>query len=239
MIQKSKRSDKYKTAGREHENRWTRRNKSKIATRVDQYNELNMDDFFKKDELKVGIHVFGETHEYTVLIRYDGVLREIAEQIKRNNNKFEFKCVLVALQKVFNAGNVFVSCSCPDWKYRQAYNASKDGYNSGPLEIRASDITNPGDTKGAGRKHVNLVLGNVDWIMKVASVINNYIHYMKEHYERKYADLIFPKLFNMPYQKPFSLIFLTLMTICLEIKMKYAYPTNMGVKELVSDLMCK
>lgn len=368
LIQKSKRSDKYKTVGREHENRWTRRNKSKIATRVDQYNELNMDDFFKKDELKVGIHVFGETHEYTVLIRYDGVLREIAEQIKRNNNKFEFKCVLVALQKVFNSGNVFVSCSClhpetkiklldgtsptvaelksrfdngetlwaystdengdfkpgriknvwitktttdfvettldngekilttpehlfmlrsgeyiqakdlkendslmplyfsqsngyetvkfntvdeavaffklnhkvkgvkavtledtpvydltvdtwgnflldagvvvhncPDWKYRQAYNASKDGYNSGPLEIRASNITNPGDTKGAGCKHVNLVLGNVDWIMKVSSVINNYVHYMKEHYERKYADLIFPKLFNMPYQKAVQL----------------------------------
>lgn len=346
LISKSKKSDKYKTAGRENENRWTRRNKSTIATRVDQYNKIDMNELFKNDELKVGINVHGETNDYVVLIRYNGVLHEVAEQIKRNNNKLEFKCILIALQRVFNNGNVFVSCSClhpetkiklldgtsptvaelkerfdsgetlwaystdengnfkpgqiknvwitktttdfiettldnsekilttpehpfmlrsgeyiqakdlkendllmgeearslqvsnvkvcsientpvydltvdtwgnflldagvvvhncPDWAYRQAYNASKGGYNSGPLEIRASDITNPGDTKGAGCKHVNLVLGNIDWLMKVTSVINNYIHYMKRFYERKYADLIFPKLFNMPYQKAVQL----------------------------------
>lgn len=205
LINKSKKSDNYKSAGFEHMNRWTRRNKSKIATRVDQYNKIDMNDLFKNDELKVGINVIGETHEYVVLIRYNGVVKEIANQIKRNNNKLEFKCILIALQRVFNAGNVFVSCSCPDWKYRQAYNASRGGYNSGPLEVRASDITNPEDSKGAGCKHVNLVLGNVDWIMKVASIINNYIHYMETNYQRKYADIIFPKLFGIPYDKAVQL----------------------------------
>ena len=41
--------------------------------------------------------------------------------------------------------------------------------------------------------------------MKVASVINNYIHYMEEFMERKYADLIFPKLYNMPYNRAVQL----------------------------------
>lgn len=95
--------------------------------------------------------------------------------------------------------------NCPDWQYRQAYQASRGGYNSGPLEIRASNITNPKDTKGAGCKHVNLVLGNIDWLMKVASVINNYIYYMKDHFERKYADFIFPKLFGISYDKAVQL----------------------------------
>lgn len=204
LIQKSKRSDNYKDQSKGR-NRWERRNKSKIATRVDQYNKIDMNKFFKDDELKVGINVKGETNDYVVTIRYNGVLREIEEQIKRNNNTLEFKCVLIALQRVFNSGNVFVSCSCPDWKFRQSYHATRDGYNSGDPEIRASDITNPGDTKGAGCKHVNLVLGNVDWLMKICSVINNYIHYMKDHFERKYADLIFPKLFGIPYQKAVQL----------------------------------
>lgn len=204
LIQKSKRSDNYKDQSKGR-NRWERRNKSRIATRVDQYNKIDMNKFFKDDELKVGINVKGETDDYVVTIRYNGVLREIQDQIKRNNNTLEFKCVLIALQRVFNSGNVFVSCSCPDWKYRQSYHATKDGYNSGDPEIRASDITNPGDTKGAGCKHVNLVLGNVDWLMKICSVINNYIHYMKDHFERKYADLIFPKLFGIPYQKAVQL----------------------------------
>lgn len=204
LINKSKASDNYKDTSKGR-NRWERRNKSKIATRVDQYNKIDMNSFFKNDELKVGINVHGETSDYIVAIRYNGVLKEIAEQIKRNNNKLEFKCILIALQRVFNQGNVFVSCSCPDWKYRQAYHATRGGYNSGAPEIRASDITNPRDSKGAGCKHVNLVLGNIDWIMKIASVINNYIHYMEDHFERKYADLIFPKLYGMPYQKAIQL----------------------------------
>ena len=41
--------------------------------------------------------------------------------------------------------------------------------------------------------------------MKIASVINNYIHYMEEHYQRLYADVIFPRLFNMPYQRAIQL----------------------------------
>lgn len=41
--------------------------------------------------------------------------------------------------------------------------------------------------------------------MKIASVINNYIHYMEEHYQRLYADVIFPKLFGMPYQRAVQL----------------------------------
>ena len=46
-----------------------------------------------------------------------------------------------------------------------------------------------------------LVLANLNWLMKVASVINNYIKYCEEHMERNYADYIFPKLYGMPYNK--------------------------------------
>lgn len=204
LINKSKNSDSYKDQSKGR-NRWERRTKSRIANKVDQYNKIDMNDFFKKDELRVSINVHGETNDYNVLIRFDGALREIAEQIKRNNNKLEFKCILIALQRVFNSGNVYVSCDCADFRYRIAFSASKGGYNSGPIETRASDITNPHDTKGAGCKHINLVLGNVDWLMKVASVINNYIHYMKKMFERKYADIIFPKLFGIPYDKAVQL----------------------------------
>lgn len=204
LINKSKNSDNYKDTSKGR-NRWERRNHSKIDRRVEQYNKIDMNTFFKKDELKVGINVHGETNNYVVTIRFNGALRAISDEIKRNNNKLEFKCVLIALQRTFNSGDVFVSCSCPDWKYRIAFNATKGGYNSGTPELRPSDITNPRDSKGAGCKHVNLVIGNIDWVMKIASVINNYIHYMEEHYQRLYADVIFPKLFNMPYQRAVQL----------------------------------
>lgn len=119
LINKSKKSDNYKDQSK-GKNRWDRRTKSRIDTQVAQYNKINMNDFFKDDELKVGINVHGETNDYTVLIRYKGVLRELQEQVKRNNNRLEFKCVLIALQRIFNSENVFVSCTClhPDTKIK-------------------------------------------------------------------------------------------------------------------------
>lgn len=204
LINKSRNSDNYKDQSK-GKNRWERRNKSHIVTSVQQYNKIDMNSFFKQDELVVGIEVIGETNNYTVTLKYYKVLQEIANQIKLNNNKLEFKCVIIALQKMFNADNVFIHCSCPDWKYRQAYYATKDGYNAGPAELRPSDITNPHDTKGGGCKHTNLVIGNINWVMKVASVINNYIHYTETHMERQYADIIFPKLYGMPYSKAVQL----------------------------------
>lgn len=41
--------------------------------------------------------------------------------------------------------------------------------------------------------------------MKVASTINNYIHYMEEHYERLYADIMFPMIYGMPYEAAIQL----------------------------------
>lgn len=204
LINKSKNSDNYKDTSK-GKNRWERRNRSRIDRRVDQYNKIDMNTFFKKDELKVGINVHGETDDYIVTIRFNGALRAISDEIKRNNDKLEFKCVLIALQRTFNTGDVFVDCTCKDFIYRGKFWATKKGYNAGQPEIRASDITNPKDTKGAGCKHINLVIGNIDWVMKIASVINNYIHYMEEHYQRLYADVIFPRLFNMPYQRAVQL----------------------------------
>lgn len=148
-------------------------------------------------------------------LKYFKDINEAVTYFKLNHKVFKIEKITLDPTPVYDITvkdwhNFLVSAgvvlhNCADWKYRQAYHATRGGYNSGNPEIRASDITNPRDSKGAGCKHVNLVLGNIDWIMKIASVINNYIHYMEDHFERKYADLIFPKLYGMPYQKAIQL----------------------------------
>lgn len=206
LITKSRRGDRYKdqSLGR---NRWERRNRSRIANRVDQYNKIDMNSLFKEDALKVGIHVYGETNEYIVTIKLNGVIKEIENRVKANGDKFEYKCVYMAIQSVMNSDNVYVSCSCPDWRYRMAVWATNGDYNSGSPEVRPADITNPNDTKGAGCKHVNLVIGNIQWVLKVASVINNYVHYMEKtpQMQRLFADFIFPKIFGIPYKRAVQL----------------------------------
>lgn len=206
LIDKGKRGDRYSSKNQaKGRNRYERRTHSKIYTNVAQYNNLDMNLFFKHDILLVGIKVIGETDEYITKIKFKGILQEIQREVKNNNNKLEFKSILTSLVRVFNTEDVFVSCSCFDWQYRQSYWATQKNYNSGSPEIRVSDITNPNDTKGSGCKHVMLVLSNMDWIMKVCSVINNYIKYARQSMQRLYADYIFPQIYGMKYDKAVQL----------------------------------
>ena len=199
LINKSRNAGPYKDQSKGR-NRYARRVYSKQANTVSQYNKIDMNTFFKEDRLKIGIPVIGETKDYIVNMEFNGVLEDIQKRIKNNNNKLEFKVIYQALISKFNSGDVYIGCNCPDNRYRFSYFQTINDYRSGEPETRPSDITNPTDNKGAGCKHILLVLSNLNWLLKVCSVINNYIHYSKDHLFRNYADIIFPKLYGIKYQ---------------------------------------
>lgn len=202
LLNKSKNADNYSVKNQSKgKNRYERRLHSHISSSVRDYNNINMDAFFKGDILEFGVLVNGETDNYTVTITFEGVLKELQREVKANNNELNFKCVLRALMSTFNNQDVYVSCTCKDFQYRFSYEATKQQYNSGTPELRPAKITNPNDTKGAGCKHILLVLSNLDWLMKIASVINNYIRYSKDYLQRNYADYIFPVVYGVPYNR--------------------------------------
>lgn len=100
-----------------------------------------------------------------------------------------------------DAGVILHNC------YRYNYYSTKNNTNSGQPETRPSKITNPNDTLGSGCKHILLVLSNTSWILRVARVINNYIHYMEDKYPKMYADLIYPAIFGRKYEDSVQLTF--------------------------------
>ncbi len=196
----SKKAGEYKNKER-GKNRWERKKYSKVSTQVKSYNQINMNEFFKQDILQIKIPVQGETDEYTVTIKLEGVVEEIARHIKQHNNQFEFKTVLQSLTKVFNTKNVYVKCTCEDFQYRFAHwsiinNYSVDDTSKDPGPGRG--ITNPNNDKGKGCKHILLCIANGSWIMKVSSVIMNYCNYAAEHMKKPFLKLIFPKLYGIP-----------------------------------------
>ena len=206
LLQKSRNAQNYSIKNQaKGKNRYDRRNKSSISATVRDYNMIQMDPLFKRDILEFKIPVIGETDVYVVDVRVDGLLAEIRKQVMANKGTLEFKVVLQSLMKVLNIGNVYIGCNCPDAIYRQAYWQTQDNYKAGYKERRPSNITNPNDTLGAGCKHVLLVLANLDWAVKVASVINNYIKYCREHLQKNYADYIFPKIYGVKYDKAVQL----------------------------------
>ena len=203
LVSKSRSVGPYKNQLR-GKNRFERKKHSQIAKTVKQYNKIDMNKLFKEDILEVSIPVTGETDNYTVSIRMEGVVKEIAKNIKNNANKLEFRTIVQSLTKVFNSANIFVKCSCPDYKYRFAHwnivnRVSVDDTSKDPGPGKG--IRNPNDQLGRGCKHVLLCLANGDWIMKVASVINNYIHYAEEKLQKAFLKLIFPKLYGVPYDE--------------------------------------
>lgn len=200
LISQSRSVGAYKNASR-GKNRFERKKYSKIANAVKSYNEINMNLLFKQDILQVNIPVVGENDEYTVTIKLEGVIGEVQKNIKNNNNKLEYRTVIQALTKVFNTTDVYIKCTCPDAKYRFAHwnilnNVSVDDSASDPGPGKG--IANPNDDMGRGCKHMLLVLANGDWMMKVASVIVNYCHFLSEKKPEAFLKLVFPKLYGVP-----------------------------------------
>lgn len=200
LIAQSRNVGQYKDTSRGR-NRMERKKYSKVANAVKSYNSIDMNQLFKQDILQVNIPVVGETNEYTVTIKIEGVVAELQKNIKNNQNKFEFRTVIQALTKVFNTSNVWVKCTCPDFKYRFAHhlivnNMSVDDTSKDPGPGKG--IANPNNDMGRGCKHVLACLANGSWMMKVASVISNYCHYLSEKKPDVFLKLVFPKLYGVP-----------------------------------------
>ena len=199
LIKKSKSSIK----GKE---RFNRRNKSRIQNTVKAMNSIDMNRLFKEDILTINLPVQGETDNYTVTITFTGLLDLLRDELKHSNkDSVTFREISRACINGFNKGDVYISCNCPDSRYRFKYWNTRNDVNSTAPETRPSDITNPDDTLGSTCKHVLLVLNNTSWILRVGRVIMNYIDYMKKHYQKLYADVIYPAIFDKEYEEPVQL----------------------------------
>jgi len=181
--------------------RWTAKSKVSISNTVADYNQIDMNRFWKDDVLKFVVKVKGETDNYEVTIEFSKLSEKIQGYVRAAKNQFDRDIVTKALMNAISSSDVKISCSCPDFKYRLAYQASRKGAKSGEQETRASNITNPTDNLGLCCKHILAVLNNAYWIRNVASVIVNYANYCKEHLEYNYSRFIFPKIYGVQYNK--------------------------------------
>ena len=181
--------------------RYKRRLKSRVSSSTKEYNQINMNKFFKEDILDINIPVIGETDNYIVKISFGGVLDNL-QGLLQNKDKVELRDIVRALINAFNKDNVYIGCTCPDNYYRFSYQQTKNKTSSTEPQLIPANITNPNDDLGSGCKHILLVLSNTSWIIKVASVITNYINYMERNRKSLYAKIIYPAIFNKAYEEP-------------------------------------
>lgn len=185
--------------------RYEKRVKSRVASVVRSFNDIDMNSVFKYDILTINVPVKGETDDYRVRIKFGGFLELLRTQIERQDGVLNLRAITRALLDAFNQEDVYISCNCPDWKYRGAFFATIKDINSGPPEHRPSKITNPRNDLGPGCKHIMLVLSNNSWLIKVASVINNWVIYMSKFRQKQYADVVYPAIYGHEYEEPVQL----------------------------------
>ena len=105
LVSKSRNVGSYKDTSR-GKNRFERKKYSSVAKTVKQYNKIDMNKLFKEDILEVSIPVVGEHDSYTVSIKMEGVVKEIANNIKNNKNQLEYRTIVQAITKIFNSTNI-------------------------------------------------------------------------------------------------------------------------------------
>ena len=144
----------------------------KIGYKPLSFRSISFDSLFKKDEFVINVPV----GDYICTIAFKGLMDQIkyvlSHQPKPN---FTLQTVIKAISKAIDAEDILVDCTCPDFRYRFAYWATKYGYKYGKPENRPANITNPNDKIGSFCKHLTALLANKKWLVKVASVINEFV----------------------------------------------------------------
>ena len=133
---------------------------------------VDFEDLLKKNLLTLWTQV----GDYICVVAFPGFLDKLKEviqsQIKPN---VTLQTVLMALREAIDEKDLLVDCECFDFKFRFSYVATKHGYKYGKPETRPANIRNPKDNIGAFCKHLNSLLSNKRWLVKVASEVNKWI----------------------------------------------------------------
>ena len=180
--------------------RFERRKLQTMKTSASNFNKPDMNSIFKSDALSLEIPVEGETNTYTVTILFDGICKDIQRELKKNDYNLEFKVIYKAIVRAIKNQNMFIGCTCKDYKFRFQYIATKERYNALQAQLVPATQTNPNNDQGAGCKHILKVLDDLSWAMQLATALNNYILYMKKNKPKLFNDIMFRSIYGMPYR---------------------------------------
>lgn len=134
---------------------------------------VDITDLLDKDKVVVTFDV----GDYTDTIAFTNILLNLREIVKNDpRHIIKFDWVIKACQKALDQSDIYLHCTCADFKYRFAYVGTKNNYKYGKKELRPADIRNPRDDIGAFCKHLAAILSNKNWVNKVATRVTDWLN---------------------------------------------------------------
>lgn len=126
--------------------------------------------------------------DYIVTVHISGIIKRIKDEMEKANVKVPNRQITyAALRKAVDESNMYVNCTCPDFRYRHAYWATMNDYKYGGAETRPAKITNP-NNKGSVCKHISAAIARPSqWLKYVAGWISTIVKFYIER-EMELAD---------------------------------------------------
>lgn len=162
----------------------TTRYRNKITSGI-SVDKINYDELVSRKSQNLDITFIIEG-KYIVIIRFEDFMYKLrqyySELLKKSKTssltKTQQKSVISkALVNSLDTSTIRIRCSCPDFRYRFAYVATKGDYILGDEETRPARITNP-HNKGSMCKHLSAVIGVTSrWRKRVVSDIYKLIQF--------------------------------------------------------------
>lgn len=132
--------------------------------------------FISTGTLTVPMSIGEGEHQYVVTCHISGIMKLIRQELDKFDAVLPDRpLVYRALRKAVDTSNIYIDCTCPDFRYRFAYWATRQDYKYGKAESRPSNITNPNNT-GSVCKHVTAALVRPSqWLKYVAGWISTVV----------------------------------------------------------------
>ena len=140
--------------------------------------------------------------DYDDIVELEDILYWLQISAENTNsqtkNQINTKVVTQALMNSIDGMDIKLDCSCADWQYRFAYQATILGYKYGEKEGRPNeDIRANPENRGGVCKHLYSVLSNKRWLQQVTSTFMNWLEQNIDGVN-KYLGLKGDKVLTLP-----------------------------------------
>ena len=149
----------------DHKTPWTR-----LDSDIDTSNILNHNTLV--------IHL--QVGDYDDVVALEDILYWVQISAENTNsytkNQINTKVVTQAMMNSIDGMDIKLDCTCKDWQYRFAYQATILGYKYGEKEGRPNeDIRANPENRGGVCKHLYSVLSNKRWLQQVTSTLMDWL----------------------------------------------------------------
>ena len=144
--------------------------------RAKDFNNVDFKDLFENNNFTWSSRV----GDYIVTISFEGPFDLLQWQLKsmRGKNRWKrinHKMLVDILTKALDTEDLFIDCTCDDFKYRFAYWATQSNCKFGLQQNKAPTVRNVKNNKGYCCKHILAVLYGKRWVPAAAKAWLDFI----------------------------------------------------------------